>query len=79
MEIFFADKVIVCEGYDGYILKLIRGKQLHEKNVSVISVGGKDNISKFVKLAIKLGLDIYILADFDYLLRDKDAELAKKI
>ena len=76
-EIFFADKVIICEGYDGYILKLIGGKQLHEKNVSVISVGGKDNISKFVKLAIKLGLDVYILADFDYLLRDKDVDTAK--
>jgi len=76
-EIFFADKVIICEGYDGYILKLIGGKQLHEKNVSVISVGGKDNISKFVKLALKLGLDVYILADFDYLLRDKEKEREK--
>ncbi|MGC9970160.1 MAG: TOPRIM nucleotidyl transferase/hydrolase domain-containing protein [Bryobacteraceae bacterium] len=31
-------------------------KQLDERNVSVTSVGGKDNISKLVKLVLKLGI-----------------------
>ena len=73
-EIFFADKVIICEGYDDYVLKFIGGKKLSEKNVSVIGVGGKDNISKFAKLTSRLGIETYILADFDYLLRDNQKE-----
>ena len=81
-EIFFADKVIVCEGYDNFIIKWVAeeffGNKLNEKNVSIVSVGGKDNISRLVKLTIHLGIDTYILADFDYLLRDKDEEKAKK-
>ena len=81
-ELFFADKVIVCEGYDSYIVKWISeelyGNKLNEENISVISVGGKDNISKFVDLSLKLGIDTYIMADFDYLLRDKDTEKVKK-
>lgn len=81
-EVFFADKVIVCEGYDNYIIRWIAeelyGNKLNEENISVISVGGKDNISKFVDLTLKLGIDTYIVADFDYFLRDKDEEKVRK-
>lgn len=81
-EMFFADKVIVCEGYDNYIIKWVAeelyGNKLNEENISVISVGGKDNISKFVDLTLKLGIDTYIMADFDYFLRDRDEEIVKK-
>ncbi|WP_271628843.1 ATP-dependent nuclease [Caldicellulosiruptor sp. DIB 104C] len=81
-EVFFADKVIVCEGYDNYIIKWVAeelyGNKLNEENISVISVGGKDNISKFVDLTLKLGIDTYIVADFDYFLRDKDEEKVRK-
>ncbi|WP_422448088.1 AAA family ATPase [Thermoanaerobacterium sp. DL9XJH110] len=81
-EMFFADKVIVCEGYDNYIIKWIAeefyGNKLNEENISVISVGGKDNFSKFVDLTLELGIDTYIMADFDYFLRDKDNERVKK-
>jgi len=73
-EIFFADKVIICEGYDNYVLKFIAGKRLNEKNVSVIGVGGKDNISKFEKLTSKLNIETYILTDFDFLLRDNQED-----
>ncbi|HHY76910.1 MAG TPA: AAA family ATPase [Clostridiales bacterium] len=81
-EVFFADKVIICEGYDNYIIKWIAeefyGNKLNEENISIISVGGKDNISKFVNLTLKLGIDTYIVADFDYFLRDRDVEKVRK-
>ena len=74
-ELFFADKVIVCEGFDNYILSAIAkhhfGKLLDEQNVSIVSVGGKDRISQLVKLIVKLGLQCFVFADFDYLLRDQ--------
>lgn len=74
-ELFFAEKVIVCEGYDDFILRAVAKekfpKQLDSKNVSIAPAAGKDNISKIVQLVLKLGIKCHILADFDYLLRDK--------
>jgi predicted ATP-dependent endonuclease of OLD family len=77
-ELFFADTVIVCEGYDAYILRwiadfLFPGK-LDEQNVSVISVEGKDNFGKICKQLVDLQIDCYVLADFDFLLRDKSSD-----
>jgi putative ATP-dependent endonuclease of the OLD family len=73
-EIFFADKVIVCEGNDEFVLTFIAKelfpKVLDTQNISVIAVGGKDQIHEFVKLVLTLGIKCFILADFDYLLRD---------
>jgi len=72
-EIFFADKVILCEGNDEFVLTLIAKevfpKVLDEQNISVIAVGGKDQIHEFVKLVLNLDIKCFILADFDYLLR----------
>lgn len=80
-EIFFADKVIICEGYDNYILNWVAKEKfprlLDEHNISIISVGGKDNISKMSKMVINMGIECYVLADFDYLLRDKGQEADK--
>ncbi len=80
-ELFFADKVIICEGYDSYVIRWIAeeffGDKLNEENISIISAGGKDRISKFAKLTLKLGIETYIMADFDYLLRDSDIIKAK--
>jgi len=74
-EIFFADKVIVCEGYDNYILRWVAESmfpgKLDEQNISVVRVGGKDNFKAICKQLMNLQIEIYILADFDYLLRDK--------
>lgn len=74
-ELFFADKVIVCEGYDNYIIRAVADKlfprKVDEKNISIVSVGGKDNISTLVKLVLQLGIKCFVFADFDYLLRDK--------
>jgi len=80
-ELFFADKVIVCEGFDDFILRAVAKelfpKQLDEKNVSIVSVGGKNNISQLTKLIIKLGIKCFVFADFDYILRDKNDERDK--
>lgn len=77
-EVFFADSVIVCEGFDEYIIRAIaqslRPGELDEQNVTVVSVGGKDAIAKMAKLILKLGTKCYIVADFDYLLRDRSEE-----
>jgi predicted ATP-dependent endonuclease of OLD family len=77
-ELFFTEKVIVCEGYDDFVLRAVAKeqfpKQLDSKNVSVISAAGKDNISKLVQLVMKLGIKCHVMADFDYLLRDKSEE-----
>ena len=75
-EIFFADKVIICEGFDEYVLRaaakeLFPGR-LDALNVSIVAVSGKDNIAKLAKLILGLGIQVFVLADFDYFLRDKD-------
>jgi putative ATP-dependent endonuclease of the OLD family len=73
-EIFFADKVIICEGFDHFIISAIAKelypRALDEKNISVIAVGGKDSIDNIVKLILKLKIKCFILTDFDYLLRE---------
>ena len=76
-ELFFADKVIVCEGFDEYILKaaareLFKGR-LDEDNISVVAVSGKDNFAPLVKLILRLEIECFVFADFDFLLRDKSA------
>ena len=80
-ELFFADKVIVCEGHDDKIVRFIAKelfpKKLDEQNISIVSVGSKDNISRLIKLVLTLGIKCFLLADFDYLLRDK-SEAARK-
>lgn len=80
-EIFFADKVVVCEGYDDFILRAVAKEaypqKLDERNISIVSAGSKDNISRFVKLILELGLKCFVFADFDYFLRDKKDERKK--
>jgi predicted ATPase len=75
-EIFFADKVILCEGFDNYIVKMIAEEEfpgaLDEKNISVVSVCGKDNFNFAIKQLGKLGIMCFFLSDFDFFLRDKE-------
>jgi len=80
-EMFFADKVILVEGGDKYIVEAVAhnlGKYLNpdlgenwlnEQNISVISVGGKGEFSKYLKKLNELNTPVYILADFDFFLR----------
>ncbi len=80
-EIFFADRVVICEGYDDAIVRAAAKEHfpqgLDAANVSVVSVGSKDNIASFVRLMLKLKIKCFVLADFDYFLRDK-AEARKR-
>jgi predicted ATP-dependent endonuclease of OLD family len=74
-ELFFADKVIVCEGYHDFILKAVADElfpgKLEEQNISVVSVGNKSYLSQLVKLILHLGTKCFIFADFEFLLRDE--------
>lgn len=80
-ELFFADKLIVCEGLDDYVIKAVAHEsfpgELEKQNVSVIAVGGKNYLSQMVRLALKLGLKCFLVADFEYLLRD-ESDTAKE-
>lgn len=73
-ELFFADTVILCEGHDEHILRVIAGQlfpgELDRKNISVVAVGGKDQFSSMSRMIIQLGIRCHIFADFDFLLRD---------
>lgn len=79
-EMFFADKVIVCEGYADIILKAAAAEffpgQLEEQNISVISVGNKSYLKPLVQLVLKLGIKCFVFADFEYLLRDESESSA---
>lgn len=80
-EMFFADKVILVEGGDKYILEATAqyyGSQLNtdlgsdwlnEQNISVIAVGGKAEFWKYVKKLKELNIPTFVLADFDFFLR----------
>ena len=78
---FFADKVILVEGGDKYIVEALAhylGKHLNadlgenwldEQNISVIAVGGKGEFSKYVNKLNDLKIPVFVLADFDFFLR----------
>lgn len=80
-EMFFADKVILVEGGEKYILEAIAkyyggnlnpdlGENwLNESNISVIAVGGKTEFWKYVKKLNELAIPVFVLADFDFFLR----------
>ncbi|WHZ29530.1 MAG: hypothetical protein OJF51_004332 [Nitrospira sp.] len=74
-ELFFADKVILCEGFDEHILRAVADEvfpgELDRKNISIISVEGKDRLVSMCKVLLKLGIECSVFADFDFLLRDK--------
>lgn len=77
-EIFFADKVILCEGKEKFLLEFMNSKLLNgkfeEDNISVIAVNGKSNFSKYIYIAKEMNVKVYIIADFDYLLRSNDKQ-----
>jgi putative ATP-dependent endonuclease of the OLD family len=83
-EMFFADHVILVEGYEKYVLESMaeefarspEGKKLElatnwldTLNCSVITVGGKGEFIKYFRKLTSLGIGCTILADFDYFLR----------
>lgn len=80
-ELFFAEKVIVCEGNDGYLIRMVAEQffpgELDRQNVSIIAVGGKDNIKPMVELVLKTKTSCFIFSDFDFLLRDASGDHKK--
>lgn len=74
-ELFFADKVILCEGYDEHVIRAVADElfpgELDRQNISIVSVNGKDGLVSMCKVLLKLGIACCILADFDFMLRDK--------
>jgi putative ATP-dependent endonuclease of OLD family len=77
-EWLFADKVVVCEGFDEYVLRWVADKffkwRLDAANVSIVAVGGKDDIAPLARIACRHGAKTFIMADFDFLLRDRSDE-----
>lgn len=80
-ELVFADKVIICEGYDKSLIDCVGDKltpqQLDSSNISVIKTNSKDQIASTVRFALGLGIKPIVLCDFDYLLRDKTDDRKK--
>ena len=81
-EIFFADKIILCEGKEKLLLEFLNLNYLDGKfddnNISIISVNGKNNFKKYIQIAQKINVKVYMIADFDYLLRDNKTEKLKQ-
>ncbi len=73
LELLFAKKVILTEGLEKYIIKMLwnyySGDDLDLLNISVISGEGKTSFPDFVKVCQKLDIDVFIMADFDFFLR----------
>jgi putative ATP-dependent endonuclease of the OLD family len=73
-ELFFADKVILCEGQDEHILRAAADElfpgELDRQNISIVAVGGKDAVISMCKVLQKLSISCLVFADFDFLLRD---------
>lgn len=73
-EMFFADKVILVEGGEEYLLPAIANKLLEKDNaldfhnISVIRVGGKRQFNIYIKILRDLGIDFFVLADFDFIM-----------
>ncbi len=73
LELLFAKKVILTEGLEKYIIKMLWNyysrDDLDLLNISVISGEGKTSFPDFVKVCQKLDIDVFIMADFDFFLR----------
>ena len=72
-EIFFADKVILVEGGEEYLIPLIAEHYYKEKgfldynNISVAKVGGKSFFKPYMEILSCLGIEYFVIADFDIL------------
>ena len=78
-DMFFADKVILVEGSDKYILQEIAeeyGLQklsdnrywLDAENISIIPTEGKSKMLAHVQILTALGVEWYVITDFDFFL-----------
>lgn len=79
---FFADIVILVEGGEKHILQAIAKyygiackpelgpNWIDDKNISILSVGGKSEFWKYTNKLNELSIRNYIVADFDFFLRN---------
>lgn len=69
-EIFFADKVILVEGEERVLIPKIveyiyKKNVLNSNDISIVKVGGKSYFSIYRKVLNDLGIENYIIADYD--------------
>jgi putative ATP-dependent endonuclease of the OLD family len=91
-EMFFADMVVLVEGGDKYVVEALASEYskhrraegvrighswLDSHNISVIKVGGKHEFHKYFRKLKELNIRCFILADFDFFLRELDQFFAK--
>lgn len=75
-EMFFADAVILTEGYDKYIVEatakeiaeegLLDENWLDNQNISVINCGGKGEFYKYAQILQAVNIPFLIIGDFDF-------------
>jgi predicted ATP-dependent endonuclease of OLD family len=67
---FFAKKVVLVEGdTDRYFIKaVIQNLYRHlDQEIAILHIGGKLEFAKWTKLFSDFGLNVFAIADFDYL------------
>ena len=85
MKCFFADKVIICEGGEKFILPTMadsltrKQEHLDECNISIVRANGKNNIDRIRELLDKCNIERCTIADLDYLFYGLDTNLHPKI
>lgn len=82
-EMFFAAKVILCEGQDDVaaIRALLERREIDPDalNVSVLDCGSRDNLPDYVRLADELHIDALVITDGDASKAKQDDGTAKKV
>ncbi|MGI2294360.1 ATP-dependent nuclease [Paenibacillus sp. GXUN7292] len=74
-QFYFSPKPVFVEGYTDKIfinkLQEIRGIDIDARGVSVIDVGGKDEVDAFYRLAKSLSIDARAIVDYDVIFDGK--------
>lgn len=74
-QFFFSNRPIFVEGYtDQQLFKLIlevRGQNIGAGGVSIIDVGGKDDVDAFYRLSERINIKAYAIVDFDVIFESK--------
>lgn len=79
-EIFFADAVILTEGYDKYIVEATAKEMaqdqsslaetwLDDRNISVINCGGKGEFYKYAQILQAVNIPFLVIGDFDFFIK----------
>ncbi len=81
-DFFFADRVIVCEGIsDSEVLKFLAnqsGLNLSLKGITILTLGGKNNLNYPLSLVKELKIPYLIILDKDFFLPYRDENKLQK-